>query len=150
MPVNVGVPVIAPADAEIDAQSGKSEAYQDTGVPERTWGVDVKDSPTFAVNAWDWTSCMVVIDVPPPPPPPPAEITSDTLVAALVPPGPVAVTENVVVPAAVGVPAIIPLEEFVAAQLGRPLNAKDAAGRFAELVRATAAEKAVPTVPFNV
>ena len=95
---------------------------------------------------------MVVIDVPSPPPPPPllAEITSITLVAALVPPGPVAVTENVVVPAAVGVPAIIPLEEFVAAQLGRPLNAKDEAGRFAELVRATAAEKAVPTVPFNV
>lgn len=36
------------------------------------------------------------------------------------PPGPVAVTEIVVVPMAVGVPVMRPVEEFVPAQLGNP------------------------------
>lgn len=122
MPVKVGVPVICPVAESIDAQSGRSVAYQVTGSPERTCGVAEKAEPTVAVNDCEDGSCIVIVGVVPPPPPLLVEMTSETLVGSLVPPGPVAVTEKVVVPAVVGVPAMMPLEELVAAQAGSPVK----------------------------
>lgn len=74
-------------------------------------------------------------------------MTNATVVAVLVPPGPVAVTLADVVPAAVGVPVICPVEAESVAHAGRPVAVNDVAGRFVELLRATVEEKAVPTVP---
>ena len=73
-----------------------------------------------------------------------------TFVAELVPPGPVAVTEAVKMPAAVGVPLISPVLASIERPAGRPVAVHDVAGRFVESVKAGVWLNAVPTVPANV
>ena len=113
--------MILPVVGSIVAQAGRPMAYHVAAVPCRSTGVASKGTPSEAVKVWVGAIINRVVVVPPPPPPPPLEVmTNATVVAVLVPPGPVAVTEIVVVPMAVGVPVMRPVEEFVPAQLGNP------------------------------
>ena len=50
VPLIVGVPVMAPVVALIDAHSGRPEACHFTAVPDRSEGVCVKGAPRVAVN----------------------------------------------------------------------------------------------------
>ena len=69
------------------------------------------------------------------------------MVAALVPPGPVAVSEIVVLPVSCGVPVIAPVVVFSVAQLGKPVAAQLVTGRSVLSVSENVLVNAVPTVP---
>ena len=71
------------------------------------------------------------------------------VVASLVPPGPVAVSEIVVLPLScgVGVPVIAPVVAFSVAQLGSPVAAQLITGRFTLSVSENVWLNAVPTTP---
>ena len=78
----------------------------------------------------------------------PTTIEIVAVVASLVPPGPVAVSEIVVLPVSCGVvPVIAPVVVFNVAQLGKPVADQLVTGRLVLLVRENVLENAVPTVP---
>ena len=69
-----------------------------------------------------------------------------TAVSVSVPPGPVAVSEIVVLPLSCGVPVIAPVV-FSVAQLGRPVALHEVTGRLVESVSEKVLLNAVPTFP---
>ena len=69
------------------------------------------------------------------------------MVAALVPPGPVAVSEIAALPVSCGVPVIAPVVVLSVAQLGKPVAAQLVTGRFVLSVSENVLLNAVPTVP---
>ena len=77
----------------------------------------------------------------------PAAIEIVAVVAALVPPGPVAVSEIVALPISCGVPVIAPVVVFSVAQLGNPVAAQLVTGRFVPSVSEKVLLNAVPTAP---
>ena len=74
------------------------------------------------------------------------EIVSDTS-SVSVPPGPVTVSEMVVMPLSCGVPVMTPVVALIIAQLGRPVADQFVAGRPAAFVRSGVLLNAVPTLP---
>ena len=70
-----------------------------------------------------------------------------TAVAALVPPGPVAVSVTVVLPLSCGVPVIAPVAAFSVAQPGKPVAAQLVTGRFVLSVSGNVLVNAAPTAP---
>jgi hypothetical protein len=138
-PFVVGVPVIAPVLALSDNPAGSPVAVHDvagrSSASSRV-GACVNATPTLPVKL-----CPAVILGAP------IAIEIVAVVAALVPPGPAAVSVIVALPLSCGVPVIAPVVAFSVAQLGSPVAAQLVAGRFVLSVREKVLLKAVPTTP---
>ena len=139
-PFVVGVPVMAPVVVLIARPAGSPVAPHEVAgrfsASVSTSVVAGKTSPTLPVNA-----CPAVIIGAP------AATESVTAVAALVPPGPVAVSVAVVLPLSCGVPVIAPVAVLSVAQLGNPVAAHEVTERFTLSVSENVLLNAVPTAP---
>jgi hypothetical protein len=136
-PFAVGVPVIAPKKL-IDSPAGNAAALQDVaGRSSASSRVRVCENvtPTFPVKL-----CATMIGGP-------TAIEIVAVVASLVPPGPVAVSEIVVLPLSCGVPVIAPVVVFSDSPAGSPVAAQLVTGRLVLSVSENVLLNAVPTVP---
>ena len=138
-PFAVGVPVIAPVVALSDSPAGNPVTLQDVAVrftSSSRVGVCENATPTFPVKLCPATMIGG-----------PTAIEIVAVVASLVPPGPVAVSEIVVLPLSCGVPVIAPVVVFSVAQLGNPVAAQLVTGRFVLLVSENVLLNATPKAP---
>jgi hypothetical protein len=137
-PEAVGVPEINPLAPFNDKPAGRllplAKAHE-LIVPVKA-GVWENATPTFPVKL-----CPAAIIGGP------AVIEIVAVVAALVPPGPVAVSEIVALPVSCGVPVIAPVVVFSVAQLGKPVAAQLVTGRFVLSVSENVLLNATPTAP---
>jgi len=134
-----GVPVIAPVEELIDAQLGSPVALHEVAgrfAESVSENILENTSPTLPDPVWPG----VMIGTP-------SVIVKLTLVAALVPPLPVAVKEAVKLPFVVGVPEIAPVLAFSERPGGRPVALHEVAGRSMASVSEIVPENASPTLP---
>lgn len=138
--VEVGVPLIAPVVASIVAQSGRPLALQDVaGRLAASVSAGVVEKPCPCVAAKLCPAVMIGV---------PAEIVKATVLAALVPPPPVAVKLAVKEPVVVGVPVMAPVAVFSARPVGSPVALQEVAGRSSASISVSVAEgNTSPTFP---
>lgn len=140
MAAAVGIPMIAPVVALRVAHAGKAVAVHEVAgrfVASVSAGVRMKAVPTVPERACP----AVMIGAP-------SEIVKATVLAALVPPPPVAVKLAVDVPLVVGVPVMAPVAVFSASPAGSPVALHEVAGRSAASSSESVADvKASPTFP---
>ena len=116
-PETVGVPVISPVAVLSDSPAGSPVAAQEvagrSSASSRASVTDVNATPTLPVKL---CAARMIGG--------PTAIEIVAVVAALVPPGPVAVSVIVVLPLSCGVPVIAPVVVLSVAQLGKPVAAQ--------------------------
>jgi hypothetical protein len=147
-PFAVGVPVIAPVVVFSDSPAGSPVTPQDvagrSSASLRVGVAEVNATPTLPAKLCPATMIGG-----------PTAIDIVAVVAALVPPGPVAVSEIVVLPLSCGVPVISPVVVLSVAQLGKLVAAQLVTGRSGSGIRLNPPQpvsenvllNAVPTVP---
>ena len=139
-PFAVGVPVIAPVVVLSKSPAGSPVAIQDvagrSSASSRVGVAEVNATPTLPVKL---CAARMIGG--------PTAIEIVAVVAALVPPGPVAVRVIVALPLSCGAPVIAPVIVSSVAQLGKPVADQPVTGRFALSVSEKVFVNAVPTTP---